>query len=65
MTGSYWEDRATICGLCGTRIENPPPTSCYPVFYTLKDVLTRPRLFWKWWRWDVKEQRERIMKGGS
>jgi hypothetical protein len=24
--GSYWKNGAIICGLCGYRIENPPPT---------------------------------------
>jgi len=26
-TGSYWDSGAVICGWCGTRIENPYPTS--------------------------------------
>jgi len=24
--GSYWENGAIVCGLCGYRIENPSPT---------------------------------------
>lgn len=27
--GSYWKDGAIICGICGARIENPPPTGGY------------------------------------
>jgi len=24
--GSYWNGNAIVCGFCGTKIENPPPT---------------------------------------
>jgi len=27
--GSYWDNGAIVCILCGTRIENPPPTGGY------------------------------------
>ena len=44
--GSYWKGVKIVCGMCGTEIENPTPTSYHYVYRTLKDVWTELKLWW-------------------
>jgi len=38
--GSYWDDDVIVCGACGFRIEDPPPTGW---------TIHTPRVFsWRW-----------------
>jgi len=30
--GSYWDGDVIVCGICGYRIENPPPTGGHYVY---------------------------------
>lgn len=47
--GTYWDGGALVCGLCGTRIENPPPTGYRTVYRSL------PSVWWKPWTWFREE----------
>ena len=37
--GDYWDKGAIVCGACGTRIENPPPTGGYNGTPTYPDFI--------------------------
>jgi hypothetical protein len=44
VVGTYWDGTALICGLCGTRIDNPPPTGS-------REIYRSTAVWWKPWTW--------------
>ncbi len=42
VSGSYWDNGAIVCGMCGERIENPPPTGSFEAYQGADRVPTYP-----------------------
>jgi len=63
IMGSYWDNGAIVCAVCGTRIENPRPTGGYdetptypsfiggiPLNKTSEGLRWRENNAKKWWQ---------------
>jgi len=37
LEGSYWDGKDIICGGCGERITNPPPTGARVILYAFRE----------------------------